>query len=437
MRLIANSLQKQLLVYTSIFSLVMGCLLVFAAYRIALEEINEILDAQMQNLAERVEKFQPEPLTSHFSHTQQYHEEELFVDVWLYDQQQNPHRHPEQLLQRVKQSGFYPHKNQYGLWHTYIIPLADRQIQVSQQYSVRQHLAIELALNMFLPYLIIIPFALFALALIIVRIFRPFEQFKQELDQRQPQELHAIPIEQYPLEISPSIEAINLLFQRIRHAQQEQQQFIADAAHELRTPITALNLQTQILLNQLPEHHALTQLAQGLNRTQHLVTQLLDLAKLDNQQPHKQVQSVHLPTLIIERVEQLLPFALIKNQDLGVLENAEISYSCDQMALQSLITNLLDNAIKYTPENGVINLSSELCTNHIVISIEDSGPGIDPELYDRVLTRFYRVQQHREVGSGLGLSIVNKACERLHAGLSLEQSPSLGGLKVLVKLPLL
>lgn len=431
------SLKKRLILYTSLFSILMGCVLVFSAYRIALEETNEILDAQMKNLAERVAKFNPEATKSQFDHLEHYKEEDLFVDVWNYDQKDHLN-HPFNLLAGpVKDMGFYEHITKHGVLQTYIIPLEKLQIQVSQQKSVRQNLAIELAINMFLPYLIIMPFAIWGLSYIIRRSFEPIEHFKSELMQRKPNQLSPIAYDNYPIEIVPSIEEINSLFQRISIAQLEQKQFIADAAHELRTPITALNLQTQILLNEFPHHPSLLKLKQGLARIQHLVNQLLNLAKQDafilNAEQNLAFQ---LDELAINCIEQLIHLAIDKNIDLGMERHEPILIRSQASAVHSIIYNLIDNAIKYTPTHGIINVSTFLENQYAVITIEDSGPGISPDLYDQIKKRFYRVHQHLEMGSGLGLSIVDKVTERLGGELHFNQSTLLGGLKVSVRLPM-
>ena len=269
------SLQKRLIIYISLFSLVLGCILIFAAYRIALEEINEVLDKQMQSLAERIAENHPRPLQSQIDLEKQYSEEDLFVDIWSYAETATP-LHPQNVLVApVKKAGFYKHQTPHGTWLTYIIPSDQLQIQVSQQQNVRQELALELAGNMFLPYVLFLPFAVFGLGWMIRKNFQPLHDFKTELASRKAQELKPIEMKDYPLELELTIQEMNHLFGRISLAQQEQRQFVADSAHELRTPLTALNLQLQILLQQFPQSDSLHNLSQGVLRMQHLVNQLL------------------------------------------------------------------------------------------------------------------------------------------------------------------
>ncbi|QIO05828.1 sensor histidine kinase [Acinetobacter shaoyimingii] len=431
------SLTRKLLVYTSIFSILMGCLLVVSAYRIALEETNEILDAQMKYLAERIGKFNPQPVQSNFNHLKHYHEEDLFVDVWSYKKNEHQYHAFHLLIKPVQQAGFYTHETNAGRWHTYVLPLKDLQVQISQQDSVRQNLALELAINMFLPYALIMPFAIWGLSLIIRRNLKPLENFKTELTQRKPNELEPISSHDYPIEIVPSIDEINHLFERISHTQQEQRQFIADAAHELRTPITALNLQTQILLSELPNHSSLKNLSKGLDRVQHLVNQLLSLAKQDAALSQDEVNvEISLNEEVIYCIEQLMNLALRKEIDLGMEKQEVIVIHTQASHLRSVLMNLIDNAIKYTPQHGIINLSVYHEYDSAIIQIEDSGPGISPEKYNKILKRFYRVHQHLEIGSGLGLSIVDKAVHRLGGTIEFSQSQQLGGLQVQIRLPL-
>jgi two-component system OmpR family sensor kinase len=429
-------LQKRLIIYISLFSVVLGCVLIFAAYRIALEEINEVLDKQMQSLAERIAENHPEPLQSEIDLGKQYSEEDLFVDIWSYT---DTTLHPQDVLvASVKKAGFYTHQTPYGTWLTYIIPGDQLQIQVSQQKNVRQDLALELAVNMFLPYVLFLPFAIFGLSWVIRRSFQPLIDFKTELASRKAQELKPIEMKEYPLELEPTIEEMNYLFGRISLAQQEQRQFVADSAHELRTPLTALNLQLQILLQQFPQSDALHNLSLGILRMQHLVNQLLSLAKQDvTEGLTEPVQSLSLNQMTVACIEQLIQLALQKEIDLGVEQQQELLIQGQASALHSIIYNLIDNAIKYSPEHGVINVSILQQGQQAILQIEDSGVGIDPAQFNQIRQRFYRVHNHAEIGSGLGLSIVDKATERLGGTfLEFSKSSSLGGLCVQVKFAL-
>lgn len=431
------SLKKRLIWGTSVFSLLLGCLLIFTAYKIALHEVDEILDTQMQYMAERSTTQPLTTITSKIELHRTYHEEDLLVDIWAYKDQSHLWHQTHLLIPPVKQAGFYTQETPQGKWRVYVIPLKDYQIQVSQQEQVRKNFAWELAGSMFVPYVLLLPFAIIILAFIISLSLKPLEDFKAELRSRDSDGLAPIDSQDYPQELIPTIEEMNHLFGRIQQAQAEQKQFIADAAHELRTPVTALNLQTKILMSQFPEHEALINLSKGLARIQHLVTQLLALAKQDVGlnliEPNTEFR---LNDVALNCVEQLVNLAMQKEIDLGFERNDVIEMNSLESTIHSIIFNLIDNAIKYTPNQGIINIlvySDQ--DNFACVQIEDSGVGIDPENYDKVLKRFYRVHHHLEVGSGLGLSIVDKAIQRLGGTLQLSRSIDLGGLSVLVRLP--
>lgn len=431
------SLKKRLIWGTSVFSLLLGCLLIFTAYKIALHEVDEILDTQMQYMAERSTTQPLTTITSKIELHRTYHEEDLLVDIWAYKDQSHLWHQTHLLIPPVKQAGFYTQETPQGKWRVYVIPLKDYQIQVSQQEQVRKNFAWELAGSMFVPYVLLLPFAIIILAFIISLSLKPLEDFKAELRSRDSDGLAPIDSQDYPQELIPTIEEMNHLFGRIQQAQAEQKQFIADAAHELRTPVTALNLQTKILMSQFPEHEALINLSKGLARIQHLVTQLLALAKQDVGlnliEPNTEFR---LNDVALNCVEQLVNLAMQKEIDLGFERNDVIEMNSLESTIHSIIFNLIDNAIKYTPNQGIINISVYSDQdNFACVQIEDSGVGIDPENYDKALKRFYRVHHHLEVGSGLGLSIVDKAIQRLGGTLQLSRSIDLGGLSVLVRLP--
>jgi signal transduction histidine kinase len=429
-----TSLKKRLLIFVSGFSLLLGGVLIATAYWISLGELDEILDAQMKNLAERVAAHDPAPIKSHFDIHKRYHEEDLFIDVW--EKQEHPQHQFDLLLHGVNQAGFYDRSTSQGVWRMYVLPTEKYQIQVSQPFAARSHLALELATSMFVPYLVMIPFILWGLGWVILRSLRPMDEFRQEIARRDLDELTPIKLSRYPVELIPTIQEMNYLFERIESAQQEQRQFIADAAHELRTPITALNLQMQILLREFPENTALENLSQGLIRIQHLISQLLDLAKQDASGLHiMQQQPFYLNQVAVNCVEQLIHVALQKEIDLGMERQEEVVVNGLESAARSIIYNLIDNAIKYTPKNGVINVSIFSLGNDAVIQVEDSGPGIDPALYEQIMKRFYRIHHHLEMGSGLGLSIVQKATEHLGGKIQFGKSQTLGGLFVQVQFP--
>ena len=291
---------------------------------------------------------------------------------------------------------------------------------------------------------------LMGLSWLVGKQLRPLETLQRTIASRDHHDLTAIGTQQLPLEIIPTVQEINSLFKRIEVAQQQQQQFIADAAHELRSPITALNLQLTVLQKTVPypleqEKH-FNRLKSGLQRIQHLVTQMMELA---HQDAEHDIQFEHLDLVEHTKlmVEQLMYQARKKQIDLGLKQASEqrsspIVVKASTVQLQSIIFNIIDNAIKYTPEGGCIDISLGLQSRNNqpygYLCVEDSGSGVKPEDYAKLTERFVRLPsaQQQAVGSGLGLSIVSTAIEQLDGQLDFAPSARLGGLAVCVMLPL-
>ena len=188
---------------------------------------------------------------------------------------------------------------------------------------------------------------------------------------------------------------------------------------------------------QFPQSDALHNLSQGVLRMQHLVNQLLSLAKQEvTDGLTEPVQSLSLNQMTVACIEQLIQLALQKEIELGVEQQQELLIHGQASALHSIIYNLIDNAIKYSPKDGVINVSIFQQGQQAVLQIEDSGTGIDTAQFNQIRQRFYRIHNYAEIGSGLGLSIVDKATERLGGTLEFSRSLNLGGLCVQVKFPL-
>ena len=454
------SLKKKLLLSLSLCSVLLFMLLGFSAYHIALEETNEILDKQMQETAHFLSETSIDHLDSTFKPNHHYNETDILIDIWPYQNslsqaQQTPAQTSNSIrLARARSAHFQRYQSPIGDLQVFILPLADKQIQISQLMSVRQALAKELALGMLIPYVLLMPLVLFGLGWLVRRQLQPLESLQRTIASRDHQDLTAISTTQLPLEIIPTINELNSLFKRIEAAQKQQQQFIADAAHELRSPITALNLQLTVLQKTVPypleqEKH-FNRLKSGLQRIQHLVTQMMELAHQDAQD-YMPLENLDLSKHTRLVIEQLMYQARKKHIDLGLKHNQEnenkeidpvIWVKASVMQLQSIIFNIIDNAIKYTPEGGRIDISLGTQTNssqlYGCLCVEDSGSGVNPDDYSKLAERFVRLPtaHQQAVGSGLGLSIVSTAIGQLNGQLHFAPSARLGGLAVSVMLPL-
>lgn len=315
---------------------------------------------------------------------------------------------------------------------------AGERIAVAQEADVRDKEARESAWRSLLPFLILFPVLLLVVGDLVRKLFRPIATLSAEIDQRDQQALHAIDEQHLPSEIRPFVVAINRLLRRVAQAIEAQRRFIADAAHELRSPMTALSLQAERLAatamsadtrqNFLP-------LVQGIERSRKLIEQLLALAAAQSMaQRAEAAVSVHA---VFRRVlEDLLPLADDKDIDIGVESVEDVQVVINELDLFILIKNLVDNAIRYTPAGGRVDLSVERTEQGALIEIKDSGPGIRAEEQALVFDPFYRSLGTGEAGSGLGLSIVSAIASRNDANVTLNYLDELSqkGLRVTLRL---
>jgi two-component system, OmpR family, sensor kinase len=313
------------------------------------------------------------------------------------------------------------------------------RLAVAQDTAVRDEIARDSSLRTLLPFLILVPTLMLVVAVLIRKIFKPVADLSNEIDQRGEQELHPIASEPLPAEIRPFVGAINRLLGRVEQSMDAQRRFVADAAHELRSPLTALSLQAERLANtemSANAHERLITLCQGITRSRTLLDQLLALARV--QAPEIMPgTTVSLQQVYRRVLEDLIPLAEVKGIDIGVVGDQDAHLLVNEVDLTTLVKNLVDNAIRYTPTGGHVDLS--VLDNNGVISlvVEDSGPGIPEAERVRVFDPFYRVLGSDELGSGLGLSIVQTISARVGAKVSLDfaSDQSRSGLRVMVTFP--
>lgn len=317
---------------------------------------------------------------------------------------------------------------------------ANTKVGVAQRVSVQDEVAMAGALRALLPFFILIPVLLFMVADLVKKIFRPIRQLSVAVHNRSEQDTTPLDTEDQPREIVPFIRAINRLLERVSLSVEAQRRFVADAAHELRSPLTALSLQAERLSSaELPEdsRKRVTRLQEGMQRTKNLLEQLLSLARaqLRSADPARDKQQTGVSQVVRQVMADLLPLAEKKQLDLGMLEDSDVTVACQPLELYTVVKNLVDNAIRYTPEYGRIDLQILASQGRLVIEIEDNGPGIGAEKRQRVFDAFYRIEGSEETGSGLGLSIVRTLLDRMQGEILLgaaTRSPTGLNVKVIL-----
>lgn len=312
---------------------------------------------------------------------------------------------------------------------------------VAQRTSVRDEIAGDMAFRTVLPIAALIPCLLLVTAIVIARSLLPMVRLASDLDGRRADDMTPLPAAQMPSELHPFIASINGLLQRVRLLMDQQRRFVADAAHELRTPITALSLQAENLDSvdlQSGIGDRVVALRQGIGRTKHLLEQLLALARQDaGQAGIATMPLVMLDDVAKGVVAELLPEAAMRGVDLGFARVGPAALRGEVVMLAALARNLLDNALRFTPRGGRIDAWVYRDGNAAILEIEDSGPGVAPEEIDRIFEPFFRGKRPEGDGVGLGLSIVKRIVDRLEGLIEAANIAECGrtGLRVVVKLP--
>lgn len=305
----------------------------------------------------------------------------------------------------------------------------------AERVDVRNDLTGKISSDLLYMFAILIPALLLVMSLSIYQGLKPLHRLASQINRRSGDNLELIANDNDYAEIATIKNALNQLLQRLNETLAREKRITSDAAHELRTPLAAIRLHTELAKNASnheQKNDSLDQVLQGVDRTTHLVEQLLTLARLEPGLLAGNFSRVKLATLIIEETALLSPLALKKNIDISFDNTSEGIINGDESSLRILIRNLLTNAINYTQENGNIGIRLSTGKDRTTLIIEDDGPGIEEQHRQRVMERFYRGENHQTPGCGIGLSIVDRVVQIHQGELQLLQADSGQGLKVIV-----
>jgi two-component system OmpR family sensor kinase len=312
------------------------------------------------------------------------------------------------------------------------------RVAISQPTAARDEIARGTALRSVLPLCVLIPCLMGVVVIVINYSLRPISRLTAQLDAKESGHLQQLPTDGIPKELLPFIASINRLLERIGTMFDHQRRFIADAAHELRTPITALALQAENLDHaDLPpeSRERLAALRSGIRRTGHLLEQLLALARYD-EDSHANDKVVALDETVKGVIADLLPMAQSRAIDLGVEQIESVEVRADSGGLRALVRNLVDNSLRYSLGGGAVNIAVRREGSQALFRIEDAGPGIPETDLARIFEPFFRGSRPQGDGSGLGLSIVRRVVASHGGSIRLENiaSPQTG-LRITVMLP--
>lgn len=322
-------------------------------------------------------------------------------------------------------------------WRVFSNPVPQRQahVYVAERLESRQAILWALMRSMLWPLAIALPLLSLVVFFAVRKGLAPVRRFSHTLRQRSPMEIAPVESEYLPPELRPLADALNALLERITAMMESERRFTADAAHELRTPIAAIRAQAQVALAATEDppqrKHALQATLAGCDRATRLVEQLLMLARLEAHGTHG-VAPVDLHAIVRTVSADMAPQALAHKQHLELQAQDVIALAASEALLGVLVRNLIDNALRYSPDGARVQVSLRREAGGVVLQVQDSGPGLQPAQMQRLGERFFRVLGTDRHGSGLGWSIVRRIADVTGAQVSVARSEALGGLSVTV-----
>ena len=409
-------------------------------YRTARAETEALFDAQMQRIALSLSgSLGAGALSDDAPAADTPAAREMIIQIWRADGV---------MLYRSPQGRLLPPQTVIGFSDTvaggepyriYALRTATQVVQVAQQTEARGRMAGQLALRAVLPVALLAPVLMLIVWWVVGRAIGPIERVRRQVAARRPDDLAPLPTAGLPAEVRPLVGEMNGLLTRLSDAWDALTHFTADAAHELRSPLAALRLQAQSL-QRAPDDAtraiASERLLAGIDRATRLVEQLLALARQEGAGEGAERVSLDLTALARNALADAEPEAARRAIALTLdAPTAHVVLRADEAALAVLLRNLLGNALRHTPPGGQVRVGVREEASVIDLTVEDSGPGIAPDERARVQDRFYRVPGTPGHGSGLGLAIVRAIAERHGAALTLDASPTLGGLRVMLRWP--
>ena len=425
-----TSLRRRLLQSLWLTLAVVGLSAAVITYFASRAESNSLLDDQMQHIAALIgaQSIPTQPEAANGAGRGEDHEIE---DTFLVSIRDAGGRllyasRPEIVTLPLDGLGFRTVNLGQQDYRIFIAQSGARRIAVAQQLEVRREADALAAIEALAPVLLLVPVLGLVISLVIRNQLRPLSSMAQLVAQRAPLALDPLPVTALPAEILPLIEAINRLLGRLRQANELEQRFIADAAHALRTPLTALQLQADVLEGSAdPARRAvrLAELRGGVRRTVRLANHLLALA--GNQNADQATASlIMLDQAVTEVCEVYAPIAASRGVTLQVDAKSRVSVTGSMRQITQLVGNLLDNALRYSPEKASIVVAVRCEANNAEIEITDAGPGLPPCELEKVFDRFYRAPGDSTEGGGLGLAVVREVARQLGGDVQLRNRAS-------------
>ena len=431
-----RSIRRELLLWLLLGLVVAVVAAATSTYYRARHEARELFDYQLKQLALSVSS-QRVSLPSEGQRNNR--EEDFIIQIWDRDEKLFYSSKPEAQIPIQAVPGYAFVATPAGRWRVYGMRDRDKLIQTAQSLSIWQELAAGMALRVVWPLLVILPLLGALVWLTVYRGLRPLTSVTRAVRARTPAALQPLPESGLPEEVQPLVHALNDLLGRLGRTIAAQKGFIADAAHELRTPLTAVQLQLEEarLAGTVEEREAaFDDLQRGVSRAIHLVGQLLTLARQEPEVSQSVFQPVDLSEIARLVVADQTPLAMARQIDVGISDAIPSVIQGDAEALRVMLGNLVDNAIRYSPAGGRVDVAVAHADHHALLTVVDAGPGIPVADRGRVFDRFFRGTELDVPGSGLGLAIVKSIADRHLASIELDSGPGGRGLAVRVSFPI-
>jgi two-component system, OmpR family, sensor kinase len=420
-----TSLRRTALLWMTAMLSIVGIAGGAVSYRLASDEANTFLDNQLRQIAlnagEGVTDTADSPPSLHDP------EDDFSVEIWNGADETLRASRPAVYIPRRSQAGFADVHAAGEDWRVYTSIGGARTVQVAHSEVVRQETAQHAAISAAIPILVVIPLAWLLIGWALGRFLGRLTIVASAIAERSLDSKDPIPLEGVPKEVSPLVVGMNSLIERLQYALDQQRRFVSDAAHELRTPLTALSLQIENLQQELGQGATgacLTELERGTRRASSLIDQLLRMARYDASREVDMAEPVDLPELLKSCIADEIPIAESRGVDLGIATMERVYILGARSELQNLFANLIDNAVRYTPPGGAVDVNIRQCGRRAVVEIADTGCGMPSDLLPRVFDRFFRAAPPGIEGNGLGLSIVKAIADR--HGLGVELAPRHG-----------
>lgn len=428
-----NSIRLRLLLTLLVTLAAAAALMGAVTYRSVLAETQALFDYQLRQMALSLrDQGAIAPAQARALADQQL---DFVVQIWTVDGRSiyASREHPE--LPSRAYLGFADVDTATRKWRTFSVATPDRIIQVAQPREIRERLAADAALRSVSPLLLMSPLMALAVWWLAAATLRPLRRVAADVRRRDAASLEPLSTTGLPDEVAPLVGALNALLDRLGQSMDAQRAFVADAAHELRSPLTALKLQLQLLQragDDSARGAATNALVEGVDRATRLVEQLLTLARSEPGAAPPAAEALDLAEIARVAVAAAVPLARARGSEISLDHpsgDAPVPLFGERTQIDMLVRNLVDNALRYSPRGARVEVCVTASADGATLRVDDSGPGIPSEERERVFDRFYRRGTQDEPGTGLGLAIVRQVAGRHGARVTLADSP-LGGLRV-------